>query len=131
MTNADAPKKVALQQFGRALNSYDVAAGREVVTEDFVWSYYEGPDAPDGRVLRGFEAACQIVAERTERLEAPIEWSESNEYYCGDTVFCTSRATGRFRDTGAFDVRLVDIFSFRDDRICAKDTYWKIIHRKA
>lgn len=127
MSNVEDPKQATLQQFGQALNSYDVASGREVVTEDFVWSYYEGPDAPDGRVLRGFEAACQIVAERVKRLEGPIEWKESDEYFCGDKVLCTSRAIGHFRDTGAFDVRVVDIFSFRNDRICSKDTYWKII----
>ena len=127
MFNVDDSNQATLHQFGLALNSYDVAAGKEVVTDDFVWSYYEGPDAPDGRVLRGFEAACQIVAERAKRLEEPIEWKESDEYFCGDKVLCTSRATGCFRDTGAFDVRVVDIFSFRNNRICSKDTYWKII----
>tara|TARA_Y100001934_G_scaffold264571_1_gene341709 strand:- start:785 stop:1174 length:390 start_codon:yes stop_codon:yes gene_type:complete len=127
MFNVDDSNQATLHQFGLALNSYDVAAGKKVVTEDFVWRYYEGPDAPDGRVLRGFEAACQIVAERAKRLEEPIEWKESDEYFCGDKVLCTSRATGCFRDTGAFDVRVVDIFSFRNNRICSKDTYWKII----
>ena len=127
MTDINVPKQVTLQKFGQALNSYDLAAGSEVVTEDFVWSYYEGPDPPDGRLLHGFEAACLAVAERTGRLEAPIEWKESEEHFCGDKVLCTSRATGCFRDTGPFDVRLIDVFSFRGDRICSKDTYWKII----
>ena len=127
MENSNTSQKAALQKFGQALNSYDLAGGSAVVTEDFVWSYYEGPDAPDGRLLHGFEAACRMVAERAARLEGPIEWSESEEHFCGDKVLCTSRATGCFHDTGAFDVRLIDIFSFRGDRICSKDTYWKII----
>ncbi len=103
MDNSNTSQKAALQKFGQALNSYDLAGGH------------------------GFEAACRMVAERAARLEAPIEWSESEEHFCGDKVLCTSRATGCFHDTGAFDVRLIDIFSFRGDRICSKDTYWKII----
>ena len=55
MENSNSSKKAALQKFGQALNSYDLAGGSVAVTEDFVWSYYEGPDAPDGRLLHGFE----------------------------------------------------------------------------
>jgi|TARA_B100000959_G_C14788041_1_gene544343 hypothetical protein len=127
MTDLNSSRKALLQQFGRALNSNDIVAGRTVVTDDFFWAYYEGPDRPDGRIIRGFEAACQVVAERNVRLNKSIVWSESNEYFCVDKVFATSRAVGEFIDTGPFDVRVVDIFSFRSNQLCSKDTYWKII----
>ena len=127
MTDLNTSKQAALQQFGRALNSNDIVAGRTIVTDDFFWAYYEGPDEPDGRIVRGFEAACQVVIERNERLKESIVWSESNEYFCTDKVFSTSRAVGEFIDTGPFDVRVIDIFSFRSNKLCSKDTYWKII----
>lgn len=127
MKDLNSAKQATLQKFGRALNSNDIATGRTIVTDDFFWSYYEGPDEPDGRIICGFEAACQVVIERNERLKAPIVWSESNEYFCMDKVFATSRAKGEFIDTGLFDVRVIDIFSFRSNQLCSKDTYWKII----
>ena len=127
MTDLNSSKQATLQIFGRALNSNDIATGRTIVTDDFFWSYYEGPDEPDGRIIRGFEAACQVVIERNERLQVPIVWSESNEYFCTDKVFATSRAKGEFTDSGPFDVRVIDIFSFRSNQLCSKDTYWKII----
>ena len=127
MNDLNSSKQATLQIFGRALNSNDVDTGRTIVTDDFFWSYYEGPDKPDGRIIRGFEAACQVVIERNERLKAPIVWSESNEYFCVDKVFATSRAKGEFMDTGPFDVRVIDIFSFRSNQLCSKDTFWKII----
>ena len=127
MNDLNSSKQATLQIFGRALNSNDVDTGRTIVTDDFFWSYYEGPDKPDGRIIRGFEAACQVVIERNERLKESIVWSESNEYFCTDKVFSTSRAVGEFIDTGPFDVRGIDIFSFRSNQLCSKDTYWKII----
>ena len=127
MNDLNSSKQATLQIFGRALNSNDVDTGMTIVTDDFFWSYYEGPDKPDGRIIRGFEAACQVVIERNERLKVPIVWSESNEYFCIDKVFATSRAKGEFTDTGPFDVRVIDIFSFRSNKLCSKDTYWKII----
>ena len=97
------------------------------MTDDFVWIYYEGPDHPEGRIIHGFKAACEAVVERASRLKTPIVFSESNEYASSDKIFATYRVSGEFIDTGSFDVRAIDIYSFRGDRGCSKDTYWKII----
>ena len=102
-------------------------AGSTAATDDFVWIYYEGPDHPEGRIIRGFKAACEAVVERANRLKTPIVFSESNEFPSGDKIFVTYRVSGEFIDTGPFDVRAIDIYSFRGDRVCSKDTYWKII----
>ena len=51
-------KTAHLAAFSKAFNGNDVAATAALVTEDFVWIFYEGPDSPDGRVLRGAAAAC-------------------------------------------------------------------------
>ena len=42
MTDIDSAKKIVLGQFGKALNTDDVALGSTFVTDDFVWIYYEG-----------------------------------------------------------------------------------------
>ena len=127
MTEIDSAKKIVLGQFGKALNTDDVALGSTFVTSNFVWIYYEGPNHPEGRIIRGFKAACEAVVERANRLKSPIVFNESNEFPSGDKIFTTYRVSGEFFDTGAFDVRAIDIYSFRGDKICSKDTYWKII----
>ena len=118
-----------LTDFSRAFNSNDVAEAAKYVIDDFVWIYYEGSDGPEGRVIHGIEAACAAVAERASRLSRAIAFTESREYQCDQRVFVTYRASGAFRDSGAFDVRAIDIYTFRNDRLASKDTYWKNITR--
>lgn len=127
MTEVDPARRTLLARFGKAFNSNDVATAAGCVTDDFTWLYYEGPDHPHARVIRGIDAACAAVVERVNRLKGPIVFSESNEYPCDDKVFVTYRASGEFRDTGPFDVRAIDIYTFRGDKLSSKDTYWKII----
>ncbi len=129
MTGIDPTIAGQLARFSRAFNSNDVAEAARCVTDDFVWIYYEGPDRPEGRVIRGVEAACAAVVERASRLSRAIVFTESRQYQCGESVFVTYRASGEFRDSGPFDVRAVDIYTFRGDKLLSKDTYWKIITR--
>ncbi len=127
MSNLDQDKADHLESFSKAFNSNDIAATAELVTEDFVWVFYEGPDSPDARTLRGPAEACAAVVERSNQLKVPIRFIESEQYHCGDKVFTTYRALGEFYSTGPFDVRAVDIYTFRGDRLASKDTYWKKI----
>jgi len=112
MPDVDSEKQALLHRFGKALNTNDVAAGSTAATDDFVWIYYEGPDHPEGRIIRGFKAACEAVVERANRLKTPIVFSESNEFPSGDKIFVTYRVSGEFIDTGPFDVRAIDIYRF-------------------
>ena len=89
--------------------------------------FYEGPDSPDARILEGPAAACAAVVERSNQLKGPIRFIESEQYQCGNKVFSTYRAQGEFHSTGPFDVRAVDIYTFRGDKLASKDTYWKMI----
>lgn len=120
-------KTACLAAFSKAFNGNDVAATAAMVTDDFVWVFYEGPDSPDGRILRGPAAACAAVVERSEQLKVPIRFIEVEQYHCGDRIFATYRAQGEFHATGPFDVRAVDIYTFRDGKLASKDTYWKKI----
>jgi len=123
----DANKATLLDRFSQAFNTNDVAGTAACVTEDFVWIFYEGPDAPDGRILHGAAAGCRAVVERAEQLREPIAFSEAERFQSGDRIFVTYRARGAFHDRGPFDVRAVDIYTFRDDKLASKDTYWKNI----
>ncbi len=127
MANQEHDKAAHLAAFSKAFNGNDVAATADLVTEDFVWIFYEGPDSPDGRVLHGPAAACAAVVERAGQLKSPIRFTESEQFPCGERIFTTYRAMGEFHATGPFDVRAVDIYTFRGDKLASKDTYWKKI----
>ncbi len=127
-TTSEQDRTGHLAAFSKAFNGNDVAATAELVTADFVWIFYEGPDSPDGRVLRGPAAACAAVVERSSQLKIPIRFTESKQYHCGERIFATYRAMGEFHGTGPFDVRAVDIYTFRDGKLASKDTYWKKIN---
>ncbi len=127
MSKLDQGKADHLEAFGKAFNSNDIPATAALVTEDFVWVFYEGPNSPDALILRGPAEACAAVVERSTQLKVPIRFIESEQHQCGDKVFSTYRAVGEFHATGPFDVRAVDIYTFRGERLASKDTYWKKI----
>ena len=129
MSDASPSKAELLAAFSKAFNSNDVDETASLVTDDFVWVFYEGPESPDARVLRGAAEACAALVERSNQLKTPIRFVESEQYECGDKVFTTYRAQGEFHATGPFDVRAVDIYTFRRDKLASKDTYWKIVTR--
>ena len=123
----DADKAGLLDRFSETFNHNDIEGPRTCVTDDFRWIFYAGPNRPDGLIFNGIAEACQAVADRAQWQSSPIEFSDAERYQCGDKVFITYRARGVFKDTGAFDVRAVDIYSFRQGLLETKDTYWKII----
>jgi ketosteroid isomerase-like protein len=127
MTAIDVDKAALLDAFSLAFNSDDQAATQKLVTDDFSWMFYEGPEAPHGRILHGVAAACAAVVERAAQLAEPIRFSESERFQSGERVVITYRAQGTFRVSGPFDVRAVDIMTFRNGKLANKDTYWKRI----
>ncbi|MBM85815.1 MAG: hypothetical protein CMM47_07325 [Rhodospirillaceae bacterium] len=129
MSDINPSKADLLAAFNKAFNNNDVDQTASLVTDDFVWIFYEGPESPNARILRGPAQACAAVVQRSNQLKTPIRFVESEQYECGDRVFNTYRAQGEFRATGPFDVRAVDIYTFRCDKLASKDTYWKIITR--
>ncbi|MDP6389177.1 MAG: nuclear transport factor 2 family protein [Alphaproteobacteria bacterium] len=115
-----------LKAFGKAFNKGDVDAILECVTDDFEWRLNEGPEAPDGRVVRGREEVRRTLAERAA-LYNDVRFSETEVFFADDQVIGRFRATGSHADGRPLDVRGVDIYSFRDGKIAVKDSYWKDI----
>ncbi len=113
-----------LRRFGKAFNRGDIEGILACVTDDFEWRLAAGPDAPDGRIVRGKEAVRQALEER-DREVAEMRFSETSVAVAGDTVFGCFRATGKTRDGRIIDRRGVDIYRIRDGKIALKDSYWK------
>jgi ketosteroid isomerase-like protein len=121
---ADDDVMALLRQFGKVFNRGDIEGILACVTDDFEWRLAEGPDAPDGKVVRGKEAVRAALEER-DRAIAEMRFSETAVTIAGDTVFGTFRAVGKTRDGRNIDRRGLDIYRIRDGRIALKDSYWK------
>ena len=117
---------IVLKAFGKAFNSGDIDGILRHVTDDFEWRLHEGPDTPDGRVVKGRDAVRSALESRSKIIES-LRFSET------ELMFGVNHIVGRFRATGAYkngqiiDVRGTDIYSFRDGKISIKDSYWKRI----
>lgn len=113
-----------LRRFGKAFNKGDIDGILACVTGDFEWRLASGPDAPDGKVVRGKEAVRRALEERDREI-AEMRFSETEVTVADDRVFGSFRATGRTRDGRAIDRRGLDIYRIRDGKIALKDSYWK------
>jgi ketosteroid isomerase-like protein len=118
------PVMALLRDFGKAFNRGDIDGILACVTEDFEWRLAEGPEAPDGKVVKGKEAVRQALEERDREI-AEMRFSETAVTVDGDRVIGTFRATGKTRDGQPIDRRGVDIYRIEDGKIALKDSYWK------
>ena len=126
MTDETSHEMALLREFGKAFNRGDIDGILACVTDDFEWRLAAGPDAPDGRIVRGREAVRSALQERDREI-AEMRYSETEVTIAGDKVFGSFRATGRKRDGTAVDMRGLDVYRIRDGKIALKDSYWKRI----
>ncbi len=115
-----------LVRFGKAFNAGDSDGILACVTADFEWRLSQGPDAPDGRIVRGKDEVRAALAERAAAIRR-IRFSETEVTIAGDRILGRFRATGEWTDGTPIDVRGVDVYDLRDGLIAVKDSYWKQI----
>jgi ketosteroid isomerase-like protein len=102
----------------------ELGALRDCITEDFEWHFALGPDAPHGRLYKGIAGIEQGFAER-DRLMRDVRYNDVETELAGDRALMEYRVTGTFLDGGPFNLRGVEVLSFRDGRLAKKDVYWK------
>ena len=126
MGSVPAEIMVLMKRFGKAFNKADVDGILACVTDDFEWRLAAGPDAPDGRIVRGKDEVRAALEER-DREFAEMRFSETEVSIAGDKVFGSFRATGKKRDGTPIDMRGLDIYRVEGGKIALKDSYWKLI----
>ena len=117
---------IVLKAFGKAFNSGDIDGILRQVTDDFEWRFHEGPDTPDGRVVKGRDAVRSALESRAKIIES-LRFSETELMFGDNHIVGRFRATGAYKNGQIIDVRGTDIYSFRDGKISIKDSYWKRI----
>lgn len=112
-----------LERFAAAFNRHDCAALLEMVTEDCVFETSNGPH-PHGARHAGH---AQLAAAFPRIWEAfpDARWEDATHVVCGERGFSEWTFVGTSRAGKQVRMRGVDLFTFRDGRICRKDTYRK------
>ncbi len=115
-----------LAAIAEAFNSRDVEQILSHFTEDAVFFMASGPE-PVGRTVAGKPAIRQVLAERF-RVMPDMHWAIEHEYVCGTRAVSVWRVSGRSLDGATvIDCRGCDLYEFRGDKVCRKDTFWKMV----
>jgi ketosteroid isomerase-like protein len=114
-----------LAAFGRAYFRADRAALLACTTDDFEWHQHAGPEAPNGRVLRGVEAVCQEVERRKAAWK--VRYGDFETFPSKHLITSTFTVKGTDDQGREVDVRAVDLYLVRAGRVARKDSFWKQI----
>jgi ketosteroid isomerase-like protein len=114
-----------MQRHVAAWNAHDAELLLSLMTEDCIFDAATG-NAPHGRRIIGhvdlksaFEAIWTAVKD--------ARWDDAAHLVQGDRGVTTWTFRGTKDDGSPIEVRGLDLLTFRDGRICQKDTYRKAV----
>ena len=114
-----------LERLLEAFNRHDLDSIMEFFTEDSVFDMPHGPH-PYGRRYTGKSAVREGLATRFAGLP-DVHYGEDTHWVSGNRGCSEWTLTGT-RSTGErVNVRGCDLFEFQGNKICRKDSYWKIM----
>lgn len=127
------PEALAIQalmkRFERAFVAADVPGVVACVTDDFEWHLPEGPNPPDGVVVRGRKDLETFLVDRF-RSTGNLSYTDFSYQIFGATVVQGYLVEGDLPTRGRFSSRGLDVYTVRDGLIATKDAYWKSHARK-
>lgn len=112
-----------LERFAAAFNRHDCADLLTMVTDDCMFETSNGPP-PYGHRHVGREALATAFPAIWE-LFPDARWDDAVHVACGDRGFSEWTFRGTSKAGQRVEMRGVDVFTFRDGKICRKDTYRK------
>ena len=117
-----------LDEIQDAFNRHDVDGILSRFAEDCEWIMARGPDAPNGRRLRGKKAIGDVLRARYEVIP-DMRWVDMRHFISADGTRAASEWTvrGTPRVGAPMDWLGCDLWEFRDGEVVRKDTYWKYI----
>ena len=117
-----------MQAISAAFNSRDVERIVGFFAEDAVFYLARGPE-PTGRPLRGKAAIRKALADRFKVIP-DMRWDNKEYIFAGNRAISVWTVKGKGADGEELNYQGCDIYTFRGGKICAKDTYWKIVEHK-
>ena len=117
-----------MRAISAAFNSRDVERIVSFFADDATFYLARGPE-PVGRTLSGKAAIRTALTQRFKQIP-DMRWDHKEYVIAGDRALSVWTVRGKGADGEALDYQGCDIYTFRGGKICAKDTYWKIVEHK-
>ena len=107
-----------------AFNAHDLDRIMSYFAEDCVLEMPRGPD-PWGQRYVGFAAVREGLASRFAGLP-DVQYLADSHFVSGNVGMSQWTIRGTSTKGERIEVRGCDFYTFRDDKIIKKDSYWKI-----
>jgi len=117
-----------MKAISAAFNSRDVDRIVSFFTDDATFWLARGPE-PVGRTLAGKETIRRTLEARFKVIP-DMRWDHKEYIYAGNRAISVWTVKGKGADGEDLNYQGCDIYTFRGGKICAKDTYWKIVEQK-
>jgi steroid delta-isomerase-like uncharacterized protein len=108
-------------------NRHDLDAIMSFFADDCVFDSPRGPD-PWGRRFVGKDAVREGLAARFKGIP-DVHYGDDSHFTDGDRGVSEWTLTGTTVDGEQLEVRGCDLWTFRDNQIVLKNSFWKIVER--
>jgi len=121
----DQDRLAVLERMVDGFNAHDLDAIMSLFTEDCVFESPRGPQAW-GRRFEGQGAVREGLGARFTTIP-DVHYGDGSHFVSGDRGVSEWTLTGTTTDGIRLNVRGCDIWTFRDDRVVVKNSFWKIV----
>ena len=121
----DRDRLAVLERMVDGFNAHDLDAIMSLFTEDCVFESPRGPQAW-GRRFEGQGAVREGLGARFTTIP-DVHYGDGSHFVSGDRGVSEWTLTGTTTDGVRLNVRGCDIWTFRDDRVVVKNSFWKIV----
>jgi ketosteroid isomerase-like protein len=120
-------KLEVLERVLDGFNRHDVEAIMAEFVDDCVFVSPRGPD-PWGRRLVGRDDVREGFAARFRGIP-DVHYAATGDFVCGERGVSEWILTGTTVDGERLEVHGCDLWTFRDDQIVCKNSFWKLVER--
>jgi ketosteroid isomerase-like protein len=124
MTN-DETRLVVLERMVDGFNAHDLDAIMSLFTDDCVFESPRGSQ-PWGRRFEGQDAVREGLGARFTTIP-DVNYGNGSHFVSGDRGVSEWTLTGTTTDGIRLEVRGCDLWTFRDDKVVVKNSFWKIV----
>ena|SRR5271154_3303781 len=117
-----------MKAISAAFNSRDVDRIVSFFAEDGVFCLARGPESV-GRTLAGKAVIRKALADRFKVIP-DMRWENEKYILAGDRGISIWTVRGKSADGEELNYQDCDIYTFKDDKIAHKNTFWKQVEHK-
>jgi ketosteroid isomerase-like protein len=125
MQSTESVKVATLEAIADAFNQHDLDAIMAHFVDDCVLEMPRGPE-PWGQRFEGPDAVRAALATRFSGIP-DVHYGDARHWVCGDFGVSEWTLTGTATDGKRLKVRGCDHWTFRDDKVVKKDSFWKLV----